>query len=46
MAASILSIGTAVPPARVSQSAARDVFAAQPGLSRIAQRLVLSLIHI
>ena len=40
MAASILSIGTAVPPARVSQSAARDVFAAQPGLSRIAQRLV------
>jgi predicted naringenin-chalcone synthase len=40
MAASILSIGTAVPPARVSQSAARDVFAAQPGLSRITQRLI------
>jgi alkylresorcinol/alkylpyrone synthase len=40
MAASILSIGTAVPPARVPQMAARDVFAAQPGLSRIAQRLI------
>lgn len=40
MAASILSIGTAVPPARVSQTAARDVFASQPGLSRITQRLI------
>ncbi|WP_345800831.1 type III polyketide synthase [Microbacterium sp. AZCO] len=40
MAASILSIGTAVPPARVSQTAARDVFAAQPGLTRITQRLI------
>ncbi|GAA1976085.1 type III polyketide synthase [Microbacterium pumilum] len=40
MAASILSIGTAVPAARVSQTAARDVFAAQPGLSRITQRLI------
>ena len=40
MAASILSIGTAVPPARVPQTAARDVFASQPGLSRIAQRLI------
>lgn len=40
MTASILSIGTAVPPARVSQTAARDVFAAQPGLSRISQRLI------
>ena len=33
MTASILSIGTAVPPARVSQTAARDVFATQPGLA-------------
>jgi predicted naringenin-chalcone synthase len=40
MAASILSIGTAVPPARVAQRAARDVFASQPGLSRVAQRLL------
>lgn len=40
MAASILSIGTAVPPARVPQTAARDMFASQPGLSRIAQRLI------
>ncbi|MFH8251094.1 type III polyketide synthase [Microbacterium sp. B2969] len=40
MAASILSIGTAVPQARVSQRAARDVFAEQPGLSRITQRLI------
>ena len=40
MTASILSIGTAVPPARVSQTAARDVFAAQPGSQRISQRLI------
>jgi len=40
MTASILSIGAAVPPARVSQTAARDVFASQPGLSRITQRLI------
>ncbi|QIG39096.1 type III polyketide synthase [Microbacterium sp. 4R-513] len=40
MTASILSIGTAVPPARVSQEAARDVFQSQPGLSRVAQRLI------
>jgi alkylresorcinol/alkylpyrone synthase len=40
MTASILSIGTAVPQARVSQTAAREVFAAQPGLSRISQRLI------
>ncbi len=40
MAASILSIGTAVPPARVPQVTARDVFASQPGLSRHAQRLI------
>lgn len=40
MAASILSIGTAVPPARVAQEAARDVFTSQPGLSRVAQRLI------
>ncbi len=40
MGASILSIGTAVPSARVPQTAARDAFASQPGLSRIAQRLI------
>src|SRR4051794_14101756 len=40
MPASILSIGTSVPEARVSQAAARDVFAAQPGTSRIARRLI------
>ena len=40
MGASILSIGTAVPTARMPQTAARDVFASQPGLSRIAQRLI------
>jgi predicted naringenin-chalcone synthase len=40
MVASILSIGTAVPPARVPQAAARDAFAAQPGIGRVAQRLI------
>lgn len=40
MTASILSIGTALPRTRVSQSALRDLFAAQPGFDRRAQRLV------
>lgn len=36
----ILAIGTAVPPAALSQEAARDFFAAQPGMDRMAQRRV------
>ncbi len=40
MVASILSVGTAVPPARIAQPLARDVFAGQPDLSRMSQRLI------
>ena len=40
MTASILSIGTALPRTRVTQSALRDLFAAQPGFDRRSQRLV------
>ncbi|BAJ75548.1 predicted naringenin-chalcone synthase [Microbacterium testaceum StLB037] len=40
MTARILSIGTALPETRVAQSTLRDLFAAQPGFDRKAQRLV------
>lgn len=40
MTARILSIGTAVPPAVLHQNAVRDLFAAQPGIGRLSQRLV------
>ncbi len=40
MTARILSIGTALPDTRVDQSTLRDLFAAQPGFDRKAQRLV------
>lgn len=40
MTASILSIGTALPATRVDQTTLRDLFAAQPGFDRRAQRLV------
>lgn len=40
MTSRILAIGTAVPPAALSQEAARDFFAAQPGMDRMAQRRV------
>lgn len=40
MAASILSIGTAVPPTTLEQTEVRDFFARQPGYDRLAQRLV------
>ena len=40
MTARILSIGTALPETRVEQSTLRDLFAAQPGFDRKAQRLV------
>jgi predicted naringenin-chalcone synthase len=39
-AARIRSIGTAAPPTSIGQAEARDVFAAQPGLTRLAQRLI------
>lgn len=39
-AARIRSIGTAVPPTVIAQPEARDVFAAQPGLGRLGERLV------
>ena len=40
MSTKILSIGTAVPAARLDQPRARDFFAAQPGVSRLTARLI------
>lgn len=40
MAASILSIGTAVPQGRLPQDHVRDLFAAQPGVDRLTRRLI------
>ncbi|MGA7148556.1 MAG: type III polyketide synthase, partial [Microbacterium sp.] len=40
MNARIVSIGTAVPPTRVTQDRVRDFFAAQPGVDRLTQRLI------
>ncbi|GLK18438.1 type III polyketide synthase [Herbiconiux flava] len=40
MAASIRSIQTAVPRTELAQERVRDLFAAQPGLTRLGQRLV------
>ncbi|MDU0327031.1 type III polyketide synthase [Microbacterium sp. KSW2-21] len=40
MTARIVSIGTALPDTRVSQTTLRDLFAAQPGFDRKSQRLV------
>src|SRR5690554_242659 len=36
----LLSIGTAVPPAKLEQSTARDFFASQPDLDRLTKRLI------
>lgn len=40
MAASIIGIGTAVPPTRAAQHELRDLFAAQPGLDRVTRRII------
>jgi alkylresorcinol/alkylpyrone synthase len=40
MTASILGIGTAVPPATLPQVQVRDLFAAQPGLDRVTRRII------
>lgn len=40
MTTRILSIGTAVPTARLRQSAVRDLFASQPGADRLTKRLI------
>lgn len=40
MTASIVGLATVVPPTVLVQDEVRDVFAAQPGLSRLAQRLI------
>jgi len=40
MAVRILSVGTAVPATRLSQSQVRDFFAGQPGIDRLAARLI------
>ena len=42
MSAYILSVGTAVPLARLEQHEARDFFIAQPGIDRLASRLIRS----
>ncbi|WP_127473493.1 type III polyketide synthase [Microbacterium sulfonylureivorans] len=40
MSPRIVSIGTSVPATRVSQDHARDLFALQPGVDRLTQRLI------
>ncbi|HKP06237.1 MAG TPA: type III polyketide synthase [Microbacterium sp.] len=40
MTARIVSIGTAVPPTRIAQEIARDIFAAQEGADRLARRRI------
>jgi len=40
MTARIVSIGTAVPPTRIAQEDARDIFAAQEGADRLARRRI------
>ncbi len=40
MATNILSIGTALPAARLEQSETRDLFASQPGIDRLSARLI------
>jgi predicted naringenin-chalcone synthase len=40
----IVAIGTAVPPTVVPQAAARDVLLAQPGLTRVAERLIAAAV--
>ncbi|OIH96701.1 type III polyketide synthase [Curtobacterium sp. MCBA15_001] len=40
MSATIRAIGTAVPSTTLTQVAVRDLFAAQPGLGRLGQRIV------
>jgi len=42
-AASVRSIATAVPPIVIEQSKVRDLFAAQPGLTPLAKRLIGSV---
>ncbi|GAA1798693.1 type III polyketide synthase [Agromyces neolithicus] len=40
MAVTLRAVATAVPPTVLVQAEVRDVFAAQPGLSRLAQRII------
>lgn len=40
MTARIIGIGTAVPQTRLTQPHVRDVFASQPGIGRLSQRLI------
>ncbi|MFB7892141.1 type III polyketide synthase [Microbacterium sp. NPDC056044] len=40
MTARIVSIGTAVPPTRIAQEVARDIFAAQEGADRLTRRRI------
>ena len=40
MAVTLRAVSTAVPPTILVQGEVRDVFAAQPGLNRLAQRII------
>ena len=40
MTVTLRALQTAVPPTKLIQEEVRDIFAAQPGLSRLAQRIV------
>src|SRR5680860_667887 len=46
MAVTLRSLQTAVPPTVLHQEQVRDVFAAQPGLSRLGQRLVTTAFNV
>jgi len=46
MAVTLRSLQTAVPPTVLYQQQVRDVFAAQPGLSRLGQRLVTTSFNV
>ncbi|KQP74278.1 naringenin-chalcone synthase [Microbacterium sp. Leaf288] len=46
MTARIVSIGTAVPPTRIAQAVARDIFAAQEGADRLARRRIQAVFDV
>lgn len=46
MAVTLRAVSTAVPPTTLVQSEVRDVFAAQPGLNRLAQRIVATSFNV
>ena len=46
MAVTLRAVSTAVPPTTLVQSEVRDVFAAQPGLNRLAQRIIATSFNV